>query len=310
MHRRLFLTGAAGASALALMGHSPYRQWYRYRAQHTVIATDGADAGSFPLGERLATYIERRRPELKAVAGPAQNPRTLLSLLLSRQLDLALLRAEDAYHGLHGTGPYSHLKIPLRALAGLAPEYLYLLVPTSSPIRTVADLREHRVGVVDNGGRARAKAERVVAAGGLDPEGSLRWVPMTAEASVGALTAGEIHACFLETPSAAPGLALPRRPAGLVLRAVPHGEAVDALAARHGPIFFKAVPRGEAGSDLQVGGQVLGEVRMLVCREDYPAERARTVVQALDGWSELAPAGTPLPIPRHAALGASRNSPA
>jgi len=137
MDRRSFLVGAVGVSALFLMGHSPYRKWSQYRALYTVIATDRTDAGSFPLGERLARRLARR-PDLRATAARSEDARTLLSLLKTRQLDLALLRAEDAHQGLHGTGSYASLMTPLRALAGLAPEYLHVLLPASSPLRPAA----------------------------------------------------------------------------------------------------------------------------------------------------------------------------
>lgn len=309
MRRRVFLTGAVGASALLLMGHSPYRKWSRYRALYTVIVTDRADAGSFPLGERLARHVAARRPDLKATAARAEDPRTLLSLLKSRQLDLALLRAEDAYQGLHGTGPYASLMTPLRALAAVAPEYLHVVVPAPSPIRAIADLRGERVGIVEAGGRARAKAQRMAAAFGLDPEGDVLWKSLAEDEALSALGAGRVVACCLEGPVPAPALAAGRRPAGLRLRLVPHGEAVSVLVARHGPIYFRAALGADRYPDLEAVGEVLGEARLLVCREDYPADKARAIVEALAGWEELAPLGTPLPIPLQSALAASWDAP-
>jgi TRAP transporter TAXI family solute receptor len=275
-----------------------------------VIVTDRADAGSFPLGERLARHLAARRPDLNATAARSENPRTLLSLLKTRQLDLALLRAEDAYEGLHGTGPYASLVTPLRALAGLAPEYLHVLVPAPSPVRAIGDLRGGRVGIVEGGGRARAKAERVVAAFGLDPERDVQWEPLATGEALSALGAGRVVACCLEGPLPAAVLAAGRRPAGLRLRLVPHGEAVPALVVRHGPIYFRAAVGADRYPELDAGGDLLGEPRLLVCREDYPAEKARAVVEALAGWEELAPPGTPLPIPLHPALAARPDAPA
>lgn len=309
MHRRVFLIGALGAGAMLLMGHSPYRKWSHYRARHTVIVTDRADAGSFPLGERLVRHVAARRPGLNATVARAENPRTLLSLLKTRQLDLGLLRAEDAYQGLLGSGAYPDLMTPLRALAGVAPEYLYVVVPAPSPVRAIGDLRGQRVGVVEAGGRARAKAQRVAAAFGLDPEGDVRWEPLATEEALAALASGRIAACCLEAPLRAPALAAERRPAGLRLRLIPHGEAFPALVVRHGPIYFRGSLEANPFPDLEVEGDLLGELRLLVCREDYPAERARAVVEALSGWEELAPAGTPLTIPLHAALAATPEAP-
>ena len=309
MHRRTFLTGGLAAGASLLMGHSPYRRWSQYRALHTVIVTDRADAGSFPLGERLARHLAARRPDLNPTAARGQDPRTLVSLLKSRQLDLALLRAEDAYQGLHGTGPYASLMMPLRALAGLAPEYLHIVVSAPSPVRGIGDLRGQRVGIVEEGGRARTKAERVAAAFGLDPEGDVRWESLSTDEALAALGADRVVASCLEGSLPAPALAAGRRPAGLRLRLVPHGDAVPALLTRHGPIYFRAALGADRYPEVEAGGDVLGEARLLVCREDYPADKARAMTEALAGWEELAPAGTPLPIPLHPALAATRDAP-
>lgn len=302
MHRRIFLTGGLGASALLLMGHSPYRRWSQYRARHTVIVTDRADAGSFPLGERLARSVAARRPDLKATAARGEDPRTLLSLLKSRQLDLALLRAEDAYQSLYGIGSYASLMMPLRALAGIAPEYLHVVVPAASPVRAIGDLRSEHVGVVEAGGRARAKAQRVVEAFGLDPDGDIVWKSLASAEAMPALAAGRVAAVCLEGPVPAPALAAGRRPEGLRLRLIPHGDSVSTLVARHGPIYFRATLPADRYPDVEMRGDVLGEARVLVCREDYPAERARALVEALAGWDELAALETPLPIPLHPAL--------
>lgn len=310
MHRRMFLTGALAGSTLFLMGHSPYRRWSQYRALHSVIATDRTDPRSFPLGEWLALRLTARRPDLKATAVRSQDPRTLLSLLKTRQLDLALLRAEDAYQGLHGTALYADLMVPLRVLAGLAPEYLHIVVAGASPVRAIRDLRGKRVGVVEEGDRARAKAERVMAASGLNPEGDVRWEPLPMEGALPALGAGRVVACCLESPLPAPVLAAGRRPSGQRLRLVPHGEAVPALGVRHGPIYFRAAVGADCYPDLDAEGDVLGEPRLLVCREDYPAEKARAMVEALAGWEELAPPGTPFPILLHPALAARPDAPA
>jgi TRAP transporter TAXI family solute receptor len=301
MRRRRFLVGAVGASTFLLMGHSPYRKWTQYRARHTVIVTDRSDAGSFPLGERLAAHLAERRPELSPTATRAQSSATVLSLLRSRQADIALLRGEDAYQGLHGSGPYAALATSIRALAGIAPEYLYVLVPAPSAIRAVPELKGRRVGVVDEG-RAGIKIRRLVAASGLDPDADVRWSSLAADEAAAALDRGAADVSCLESPLLAPMRALPRRADDLRLRAIAQSDAMRALIERHGPVYFPASRPDGADADLEVDGPVLGEVRLIVCRDDYPAVRARVLAQALAGWDGLAPPKTPLPIPLHPAV--------
>jgi TRAP-type uncharacterized transport system substrate-binding protein len=302
MHRRRFLAGAVVASALPLMGPSPYRKWTQYRARHTVIITDRSDAESVPLGERLAAHLAARRPELRPTAARSESPATILSLLRTRQVDVALLRGEDAYQGLHGAGPYAALETPLRALAGVAPEYVHVLVPAASSIRTMAELRGRRVGVADAGGRARSKVQRLAAAAGLDPDTDVRWLLLQPGDVAIALDRGEVDASCVESPSLAPARALPPTADDRRLRAVAQGEALRALIDRYGPVYFPASRTGDGDADLRTDGPVLGEVRLLVCRDGYPAERARTLAEALGGWDGLAPRKTPLPIPLHPAV--------
>jgi len=303
MHRRLFLAGAIAASALPLMGHSPYRKWTQYRARHTVIVTDRSDAESFPLGERLAAHLAAQRPELSATASRAQSSATVLSLLRTRQVDIALLRGEDAYQGLHGAGSYAALATPLRALVGVAPEYLYVLVPARSEIRTMAQLKGCRVGVVDvSSGRVQSKIRRLAAAAGLDPEVDVRWSALRPSDVTAALDRDEVDVSCFESPLLGPARALPRLANDRRLRAVAQEDALRVLIDRYDPIYFPASPSEDAKADLQLDGPVLGEVRLLVCREDYPAERAQVLAEALGGWDGLAPRKTPLPIPLHPAV--------
>jgi TRAP-type uncharacterized transport system substrate-binding protein len=223
----------------------------------------------------------------------------VLSLLRSRQLDVALLRGEDAYLGLRGAGPYALLATPLCALAGVAPEHLYVLASPQSAIRTIPDLRNRRVGA-DDGGRARLKLRRLVAVAGLDPDTDVRWSPLRTIEAAAALERGEVDVWCLESPSLASAhIQLGREHR---LRAVDQADAVRAVIDRHGPVYFAAAPDEGLDAGFAGNGPVLGEVRLLVCRDNYPTERARILAEALEGWDSLAPPQTPLPIPLHPAV--------
>jgi len=120
---RLLLTGAA---ALVLMGHSPYRQWYVFRAKHLIVVTDGANPNAFPLAEEVATAIAARLPESKAMASKAKTPQDVVKLLRSHQLKLGLLPMDDAVEAYQQKGRFSQdAPVPLRTLAVLG---TYLLV--------------------------------------------------------------------------------------------------------------------------------------------------------------------------------------
>ncbi len=116
----------AGGAALLLMGHSPYRQWYVFRAKHLIVVTDDANPKAFPLAEEVAAAIAARLPESKAMAAKAKTPSDVVKLLRSHQLPVGLLPIDDALEAFQQRGRFSQdAPVPLRTLAVFG---TYLLV--------------------------------------------------------------------------------------------------------------------------------------------------------------------------------------
>jgi TRAP-type uncharacterized transport system substrate-binding protein len=106
------------AAAILLQGHSPYRQWYAYRAKHLIVVTDEARPGALELASSVAAAIAAARPETKAVAATARSPVEVVKLLVSGQLQVGLLAPTEAAAAVEGRGRYAALgKVPLRAVA-------------------------------------------------------------------------------------------------------------------------------------------------------------------------------------------------
>ena len=124
--RRGFLTTVAlGGAAWIASGHAPYRQWVVYRAEHLVIVAWKKDPEAFPLTKRVAADLQITVPEARAEATRAPTLRHIASLLLSRQIDVAVLTAGQARRIAAGEGE-SHFEgpVPLRLLAILAAPYV------------------------------------------------------------------------------------------------------------------------------------------------------------------------------------------
>lgn len=94
-----------GVAALGLPAHSPYAQWYAYRAKHVVIV---AEESRLEAATAVAALVAASWPESKAVAGAARSGREVVSLLRSGQLQVGLLSTADALSGAS--------TVPLRAL--------------------------------------------------------------------------------------------------------------------------------------------------------------------------------------------------
>lgn len=118
--RRVLRLGLAGATALFASGHTPFGHWGVYRKRHLLILTTRVDPESFSLGERLAAVLAARLPESRAGVSRAPHKARIASLLSSKQMDVALMRRDDAEALLRGAAPYSDYgPLALRAIIGL-----------------------------------------------------------------------------------------------------------------------------------------------------------------------------------------------
>jgi hypothetical protein len=129
MRRQVLLRFAVAAVGfLLLSGHSPYNQWYVYRAKHLIIVTSEADPKAFPLADKIAKTIVAQMPESHAVAATAQTPVEIARLLRSHQLPIALFRESDAWAAYKGEGVFKREgPLPLRSLATFPPYVLATL---------------------------------------------------------------------------------------------------------------------------------------------------------------------------------------
>jgi TRAP-type uncharacterized transport system substrate-binding protein len=126
--RRLLTLSLLGAAAALLPGHSPYRQWYAYRAKHLVVVTDEARPGALAVAAAVAAAIAARWPETRAVPAAARTPAEVVKLLSSGQLQVGLLPAAEALQAYEGRGRFAgDGKVPLRAVAALGGDLLVVL---------------------------------------------------------------------------------------------------------------------------------------------------------------------------------------
>jgi hypothetical protein len=118
--RRALLLGALALSGLVLQGHAPYGQWSVYRKKHLLILTTKVDPQSFDLGKKLAAYLSKILPESRAQVSRAPHKTRIASLISSKQMELALMRPDDAAALRAGTAPYEDYgPVPLNVLMAM-----------------------------------------------------------------------------------------------------------------------------------------------------------------------------------------------
>ncbi len=115
----------AAAASVVASGHTPYGQWTVYRKRFLLILTARTDPPSFELGKQVAALLAAELPESKARVSRAPHTARIASLISTKQMDVALMRRDDAAALRAGKDPFqSYGPVPLRTIAGLGDRLL------------------------------------------------------------------------------------------------------------------------------------------------------------------------------------------
>ena len=162
MNRREFLwTPFLLAGAQAAGAHTPYGQWVVYRKKHLLIGAHRADPATYVLAKKLAGILAKHLPKSKSRVARAPTAERLASLIGTDQLDVAVLRQEDAVAVFQGSGkfaPYGPIAIRQLATMGshllvaherLPNRHAWLVVATLHANKAVGDSKpipESKIG--------------------------------------------------------------------------------------------------------------------------------------------------------------------
>jgi TRAP transporter TAXI family solute receptor len=185
------------------------------------IATGVPDGVYQKYGQLLQGDLRRDLPgvavRLKASQGSVQN----LEYLASGQAEFTFSQA-DAAADYHGPGA-SHL----RAVARLYDDYMQLVVPAGSRVKSVYDLRGLRVGIGQPGSGVSLIARRLLKAAGLDADRDLTAVPAGVDTAPGLLKSGRLDAFFWS--GGLPTLAIQRLAGQYPVKLVPLDDVIKPL---------------------------------------------------------------------------------
>ncbi|MBT2213122.1 TAXI family TRAP transporter solute-binding subunit [Actinomadura sp. NEAU-AAG7] len=261
--RRAFLALAAGvpAAAAGCGGRSGPRARLR-------LATGEAGGAYEVLGQRFAAELRRGGLDARVLrtAASVEN----LAMLAGGRAELGFALADSADRAVLAE------RLPVAALARMYMNYVHLVVPAGSPVRSPADLAGRRVsvgaalsGTAVSAGRvldaARLRRPAVVSTLGLD-------------ASARALRAGRVAAFFWSGGVSTPALAAFARTTPI--RLLPLDGLVAPLRRAYGPVYeHAAVPAGEYGGAGPV--PTVGTPSYLVCGASLPGDVAFTATRIL-----------------------------
>ncbi|MGD9483997.1 TAXI family TRAP transporter solute-binding subunit [Streptomyces sp. TRM70308] len=284
--RRAFGATAALALTLALLG------WLALadagpRPSGRVTFSTGTSTGVY---ERYGALLRERAadqlPEVEVELRPSQGSVENIDRVLSGEADFTIAQADAVAARLAGSGAKAGT---LRACARLYDDYVHLVVPADSPVRTAGDLAGLRVGVGELQSGVRPIARRLLRAAGLDPDADVTTVREGIDTMPGLLESGELDAFFWT--GGLPTAAIQQLAARTDVRLVELGDLVPALhgqdrAARHYRAAvmpadaYPAVQRGEGVESVAVANLLVTARRV---DADVAEGLTRVLINSRDG---------------------------
>ncbi|MGW5126632.1 TAXI family TRAP transporter solute-binding subunit [Streptomyces sp. NPDC004069] len=286
--RRRSLTGtAAGVVVLGLLlwwllplGEAP--------PSGTITFSTGTLRGVYQeYGVRLRTAFAKDMPDLKVRLLTSDGSQENVARVATGRADFTITAADavETYEVSHGPGAAR-----LRGVARLYDDYVQLVVPRDSPVRSVADLRGKRVSVGPPESGVRLIAERVLKTAGIDPQTGIRPMSDGIGTAPDRLRRGELDAFFWSGGLPTDGL---QRLAGkFAFRFVPiEADLVARLHAEGGATrYYRAANMPESAyPSIQQGATVptIAVSNLLMTRADMEPRLTewvtRTVIKSRDG---------------------------
>ena len=216
-----------------------------------ITISTGTQAGVYQqYAKLLRTALDKDMPDLKVTLQTSDGSQENVTRVANGDADFTIAAADavETYKLQHRPNA-GHL----RGVARLYDDYVQLVVPRSSSIRTVADLRHRRVAVGGRGSGVRLIAERVAKAAGLDLEKDMKTVSTGIDGMPQALKDGDIDAFFWS--GGLPTNHVRELSRSYPIRLVELGNLVDALHKQGGAsrYYRAAVMPADAYPDAQEG---------------------------------------------------------
>ncbi|MEU2913387.1 TAXI family TRAP transporter solute-binding subunit [Streptomyces massasporeus] len=255
------------------------------RPSGEVTVATGNQGGVYAeYGAGFADVIERRLPAASArvlhTGGSVDN----LRRVGGGEARVGFTLADSAADAVAGRAPFTG-RVPVVALAALYDNYVQLVVPADSPVRSVKDLRGRRVSVGAEGSGTAIVAERVLDVAGLSADDDVTGQRLDVRESASALADGRIDAFFWS--GGLPTAAITELRRTTPIRLVDLGDVVGALTESYGELYTETtVPAVVYGAQSAV--TTVSVPNFLVVRRDMPEAEAYWLTRLLfDGQSRL-----------------------
>jgi TRAP transporter TAXI family solute receptor len=241
------------------------------------IATGESGGVYHAYGAGIAAAVRAELPTLQTTALTTDASVANLRLLDTRRAEVGFTLADAAADAVVGARAFTH-RIDVVALARLYDNYVQLVVPARSQVRTLADLRGRRASTGALGSGTDLVADRLLEAARLQQGADVRTSNLGLQASARALASGDIDAFFFFGGIPTPAVAELARTTPVRLVAL--NDSVAPLAERYGDLYTEAIiPKSPYGLTAPV--RTVSVPNYLVVRRDMDAELAYRLTRLL-----------------------------
>ena len=221
------------------------------QGQRISITTGGTGGVYYPLGGGMANILSKYVPGLQATAEVTGGSVDNLKLLNSGKSEVAFTMVDAAWDAKQGVDKFKDSKFEPRTLMVLYPNRMHVVTVEGTGINKLSDLKGKRVSTGSAGSGTEIMAMRILEAAGIDGHKDIKQERLGVAESVNAIKDKKIDAFFWVggVPTAAV-TDLATAP-GAKIKLIDHGEAVDAMNKKYGPLYVKAqiAPGSYQGQD-------------------------------------------------------------
>ena len=215
------------------------------------ITTGGTGGVYYPLGGGMANVLSKNVPGLQATAEVTGGSVDNLKLIGAGKSEVAFTMADTAHDAAQGVDKFKDGKVAARTLMVLYPNRMQVVTVEGSGINSMADLKGKRVSTGSPGSGTEIMALRVLEAVGIDGKKDLKPERLGAAESVNAIKDRKIDAFFWVGGVPTAALTDLAATPGIKMKLLDHGDYVDAMNKKYGPLYVKATiaPNSYAGQD-------------------------------------------------------------
>lgn len=204
------------------------------------ITTGGTGGVYYPLGGGMANILSKYVPGLAATAEVTGGSVDNLKLIGAGKSEVGFTMVDSAWEAAQGMDKFKDGKVEARTLMVLYPNRMQVVTVEGTGINKLSDLKGKRVSTGSPGSGTEVMATRMLEAVGIDPKKDIKQERLGVAESVNAIKDKKIDAFVWVggVPTAAV-TDLATTP-GTKLKLIDHGEAVEAMNRKYGPLYVKA----------------------------------------------------------------------